>query len=778
MSSSEDHSPTLPSARSWSKGQRRAKFGFCRAASKDVHPSLDENGPSAEGSMSGASAENLCRLLDTLQDVPKQLASIQDSIAKLHQKLNNDEQMYGSYDNRSHSPGEASGNSLISRLLKRRTSEDLRQASKASSSASARDAVVAAAMMSQTALLPGIVASRRPSTVSNYGRERRDSNASNASSALARAIPDRTPSNASLQRTQLGTMKRPSFNNNTEQLSYVLPHVEEGGRCTDSNASSDTNSSSLSASPEPETAWTLGGPGSYALRKSTQRLRSLTSNESSVVDLAQLDKYQRVVHYASWKCMVQPDSRFVLTWDVVMLLATLLLGIMIPLELAYYEQEDAVPTGCAAACAIMDLLMIGDIIVGFSTSQVDRHTLQQLSRSKIASRYARSWLAIDLVSAWPLSTGIGSSSLWYMLPRLLKMAKVSKLVCWMTHLEEHVQKGVPWLWLKIALLMVLLMHVLACIFKVVRGFDGVVVEDDNYVVDVYWVMMSMSTVGFGDIPHRSTVSRAYATLVMSSSCLFSGTVVAAITRWMNNLSDNAVEKFMKESSSFLRRRQVPYELRKRIENGLRLQLEQERCMSTAPKLLAKLSPSSQRELALELLRSVVMRFPLFVQTPLAFQEQLAQVHSWVQAIPGDLVVEEDRFEEELVFVMQGSLLKLEGSPSEDDEQEELMDSPVDDAESIRQTILGKGAWFGERCLFVDRNIRKFTVIADQDSELAVLAASDYMNILKLYPRFLRHHRLLEKEIAARKMDLSDLAYRPPVDGIPLRASRFVSCCAW
>eukprot|EP00435_Cladocopium_sp_Y103_P059096 s41_g21.t1 len=252
--------------------------------------------------------------------------------------------------------------------------------------------------------------------------------------------------------------------------------------------------------------------------------------------------------------------------------------------------------------------------------------------------------------------------------------------------------------------------------------------------------------------HRRTATqgaRLYCVMVMLASSLFSGVLVAFVAQALRTVFDDEVEKYVWQASEFMRHRKVPVDLQKRVEHGLRQKFQQdpkgrasndqltfELSFSVAPKILSNLSPSSQRELALELLRSAVMNFPVFEEAPEGFVGQLASAFTWVQSLAGDLVVEDGQLEEELVFVIEGSLMKIRSGFG-------LMSIDDSDDEDV---------W---------HRLALLRVITDVDSELAVLSAVDYMRILKLYPRLHRQHEDLVTALEKGKMDLADLAYKAP-----------------
>jgi len=174
-----------------------------------------------------------------------------------------------------------------------------------------------------------------------------------------------------------------------------------------------------------------------------------------------------------------------------------------------------------------------------------------------------------------------------------------------------------------------------------------------------------------------------------------------------------------------------------------------------------LSPAVQRELLSELLRTTVLQFPLFKAANNAFIGEIAQAHTWVNCLPGDIVVEEGQVMSELVFVIRGKLIMHGngggngGSPAgvvREEGYEILSDDDV---------VVHAGAWFGEACLFQEDRIRDFTVVAVVESELAVLTAHDYHRIANMYPRVLARHQLIAQHLQTGKLNLKMLAYSLP-----------------
>lgn len=343
--------------------------------------------------------------------------------------------------------------------------------------------------------------------------------------------------------------------------------------------------------------------------------------------------------------------------------------------------------------------------------------------------------------------------------------------------------------LRLAVLIGLLTHLFSCAWRLARRADQPAQELpgaewwQEYIRDVYWVLMTMTTVGYGDVLPCGDWSLNFAVFSMMVSPIFFGTIVSLLTVFSQRVFHDEADQLAHEADQLMRRRGVPVGLQLRVEQDLRRRVKQERQMASAAGLLGRLSPTVQRELSLELLSRVVLRFPLFRAAPRAFVAEIASAHTWVQCAPGDLVVEEGQVIQEVVFLVHGRLLvhhsdSAPPSPASPSQQsrawrsEEADEGPdgrgdatdggpaTDPAtETLELTELEDGAWFGEACLFAQKVVRTFGAIAVAETELAVLPARGYRRVLQRYPHLLERHGAMHRALRERRLDLADLAWR-------------------
>lgn len=288
-----------------------------------------------------------------------------------------------------------------------------------------------------------------------------------------------------------------------------------------------------------------------------------------------------------------------------------------------------------------------------------------------------------------------------------------------------------------------------------------------YVEDAYWVMMTMTTVGYGDVFPGGTAGRLYAMFTMLVASVFFGTVVSGLTHVTQELFDNSAEKGISEVTHFMRRRRIPVELQRRVQHNLRHRLQHTCHNEVDPVLFELLSPAVQRELSLACLSDVVLQFPLFKDAQHSFVAELAQAHHWVHCLTNDVVAEDGQQVQDLAFVVRGRLMVRFGPGSEG----WRLDATLSDVKAGCKWVAGvwadmdmeAGAWFGESCIFDQNRIRTCSMMVLSETELALLAAPKYFRIVEKYPLLLGRHRQLEKAIQQGKLSMEGIAYKPAAE---------------
>eukprot|EP00930_Biecheleria_cincta_P040409 TRINITY_DN27693_c0_g1_i1.p1 TRINITY_DN27693_c0_g1~~TRINITY_DN27693_c0_g1_i1.p1 ORF type:complete len:738 (+),score=98.03 TRINITY_DN27693_c0_g1_i1:318-2216(+) len=483
---------------------------------------------------------------------------------------------------------------------------------------------------------------------------------------------------------------------NESFCSVILPNVVENDDDASGSSNSGSESSGLSSATDekeelspkirkPDVWHLAAGQGGQRRRISERSQMFRDSNLGGV----HIQRRSRCFRW--WLTVFHPDGPVRFCWDIFMTLSIIFLAVAMPVIFAYFNQH-CVQQPFSSLLLVADLSLILDVLVNFTTPWEDGPRIVVMPVD-IASRYVQSWFCLDLVSVWPLGLGADPGSAAHRLHLLAKMTKCVKMVYLLPRCLKRFRSPST-SYLKILLPVVLFFHSLACMWRFVcnedsnvSGHNGSDLGDlrQEYVADLYWVLMTMSTVGYGDIVPQGMSGRIFATWLMFASSLYGGFIISSMSHAMKRVFDDSAEAKVSDAVAFMSTHRVPQDMQRRIALYLRKRVKDEMSLSKPSNLLALLTPALQKELSVELLRSTLAAFPLFQKAPETFLGQLAQAHSWLEALAGELVVEEGQVEQELVFVITGKLMVLKAGNQ--------------DTGGVDEFQLRAGSWFGERCLF-------------------------------------------------------------------------------
>ena len=205
----------------------------------------------------------------------------------------------------------------------------------------------------------------------------------------------------------------------------------------------------------------------------------------------------------------------------------ILLSIVLPWNIAFEGDELVDPL---VFDLIVDISFIIDIVLIFNTAyyeSVDDTTVLVTNRKQIAKNYMRSWFWLDIVASLPIDLIVRSSvnqiakivrmQRLQKLFRLIKIPRLFKLLSLNNRLKtsfslykDNMKQGSVTMVLSV---LGIFCHVAACSWVVIAHINLTVmtptwieVEElvtassiDVYVASLYFIVMTMTTVGYGDI---------------------------------------------------------------------------------------------------------------------------------------------------------------------------------------------------------------------------------------------------------------------------------------
>jgi len=164
---------------------------------------------------------------------------------------------------------------------------------------------------------------------------------------------------------------------------------------------------------------------------------------------------------------IDPRSRFKLVWDVASLFCVAHSVIVLPFALAFlrFEEEEEEPMYSVAIGYAVDAFFWFDIGVTFYSAYYSSRGTLVVDLKVIRERYAKSWLALDLLAVFPFEIFVRSrysrNADLLKLTRLLRITRVLKLLE-SRYKSLHESARLYSRAVKILLFLVLSLHWIAC----------------------------------------------------------------------------------------------------------------------------------------------------------------------------------------------------------------------------------------------------------------------------------------------------------------------------
>ena len=290
------------------------------------------------------------------------------------------------------------------------------------------------------------------------------------------------------------------------------------------------------------------------------------------------------------------DEHWRVWWDMSTMVLIFYVALVQPVRFGF-GWESEIGSGFWYFETFVDMVFLGDLLLNFRTGYINNRGKMELRTSKIAIHYLRGNFAIDLVSSVPWDIILtpfikGDSKLTentrvlkavrlVKLSRLGRLARVKKII---QQIEDVVQIDPE---LKSVVLatavMILIAHILACIWGSVARFsdNGIYVDSwyvgvgaadagivSQYIYALYWSVTTVTTVGYGDISPQSEGEMLFASLAMVLAGMFYGFVVATISAYflstdvhLSHLNSN-----MKKLKAYTRLRNFPTSLERQVHS--------------------------------------------------------------------------------------------------------------------------------------------------------------------------------------------------------------------
>eukprot|EP00927_Polykrikos_kofoidii_P011962 TRINITY_DN15131_c0_g2_i1.p1 TRINITY_DN15131_c0_g2~~TRINITY_DN15131_c0_g2_i1.p1 ORF type:complete len:787 (-),score=132.84 TRINITY_DN15131_c0_g2_i1:32-2392(-) len=365
----------------------------------------------------------------------------------------------------------------------------------------------------------------------------------------------------------------------------------------------------------------------------------------------------------SW--VINPSkSKFMPTWDVIVVLALCWVALIVPVQVAMMEPSFDV---MFVLSACIDVVFFVDMILQFFLMyprQCDFGFVWEYRHHMIIGHYLRRWFVLDFVSVFPFdlvsklfeSDGIDKAKVIKIirLLRLLKLTRVMKASRFVRRFETSFSVTYQKLeLLKFCFALLIMAHWLACGWAMTLQFveadqgiprwidtfadleTNVEVKTEGslwktYLASVYFVSYTITSVGYGDIGPKNEMERVVCT-VMIWICGYSWAyVLGQVCGIVSNMNADEQEfrKNMDDLNAMMEDRRIEVNLRKRLRIFFLETKRRQRHMRHHD-LLARMSPALQGEFAFATSRKWLFKVSFLKDVLPTTGETLDFVPSWI-----------------------------------------------------------------------------------------------------------------------------------------------------
>ncbi|MBF0136653.1 MAG: ion transporter [Magnetococcus sp. DMHC-1] len=422
-----------------------------------------------------------------------------------------------------------------------------------------------------------------------------------------------------------------------------------------------------------------------------------------------------------------PKGRFRIYWDYVILMAVSWYGLSVPIEIALKLD---IPDWSYMLDVVLTIFFMVDMYVNFHTPFL-KDGEQITDIHAIRRRYLKSRFIIDLISTIPWDLlclfYFGNDPQALALIRTVRLTRALRLVLVpsvMADLRSHTEHALVD---TIRLGASHRLKVLKMLFWVVMGLNALACgwillhETPNkeplsiYIQAMYWLVVTVATVGYGDITPTTDISRIYATLVMVVGIGMYGFIIGNISTTIanaNSFENRRQEKFA-ALSAFMRQYNIPLRLQGDIFSFYNHFMTERAALTS--EILQELPPELQREINRYVNMVMLRNVPFFAQASEECLSDMVECLTTRICTPREQVIRAGDKGDEMFFLSHGvvEVLTPEGHPL---------------------VKLRAGSFFGEVALLRDVE-RTATVRAITFCDLYVLSRSDFTRVVKSYPDF-------------------------------------------
>lgn len=403
--------------------------------------------------------------------------------------------------------------------------------------------------------------------------------------------------------------------------------------------------------------------------------------------------------------LVYSENKLRYIWNAAVMISSGFLAFYIPLNLQFNLDHVSV---FHLIYWLVLIIYFADLIVNFVRF---RNGKKAGSLTSTWSSYFIRWFWIDLIAALPLTLFFGSG-----LFQILPLIKLVRVIAYMGQLHGSEIRFSFSLTLTFFLYWTaILVHWLSCGWIFISGIDPTFDSATNYIRSLYWIVTTLTSVGYGDIVPITNTQRLYAILIQVSGIGVFGYLVGNVVSLLSkkDLVNTRYVENVELLTTALKRRDLSKDLQKRILDYYAY-CRDEKMGYDESGFLQSLPDSLKTEVALNLKKEFIEGIPLFKNASDKFIIEIALNLELTVATPGGYIFKADDPGSEMFFIISGEMSVL------NKEEDQVL------------TTLKEGDFFGEIALFKNQP-RSATVKAISYCNLYTLKRETFKEVISKHP---------------------------------------------
>lgn len=454
--------------------------------------------------------------------------------------------------------------------------------------------------------------------------------------------------------------------------------------------------------------------------------------------------------------IIHPTSNFRLIWDLLQIFLSVFYFIFIPLSIGFSHDF-------LKEWPIMKyfsfILFFMDIFFNFNTAFYYKGELMT-SKAMIVKHYFRGRFFYDLFSlSYLMLTEIFSASIdsflvkitgFFFIFRIYNLSKTVSRFEEFLFTDEYVDNIISFVRLISGIL--LFSHWSACFWILLGEYEYL--NDPNswisyykannmeliaqYIYSLYFVVVVMNTVGFGDVTANTFKERVFTICFIFFACVMFAYMINRVGMILHNINKNERElrRNLNVINGFMKIKNIDFNLKIKVRNYLEYiwQVEKNQNLHETQEIINRLSSSLKEELLLNA-NGVFLKDIPFLNNHFSEESLRKMVYEMkeINLTPGDVIFRENGIEDQNLYIVRDGEIEL------------YIDNTRGDRKTNSLKILKKGAYFGELSLFSNLP-RSSSAKSISFSSLFVIKQDNFINILKENPDDYERFCLIKDEI--------------------------------